>query len=193
MKRSPLSTYFASKSGLRLACLVVAAIPVLLGLGGGACIVGWASSSGTVQGYAHIVAAVTITGLRWMTWGLGTFFALVTPLVGIRAAVGWAMFRGRGSSRPGGVMDALSWFFRGDSRENIRAAAGDLRRDVRSMHKKGCARAHILAVRFWITTTTLVPVLWDGCVRISKKLPMVGGWIRGASALVRKIDPPRPG
>ena len=68
-----------------------------------------------------------------------------------------------------------------------------LRKDVRDMLKNRCSRAHIQAVRFWITTTTVAPIVWDGCVRVSKKLPVLGGWIRAVSAWLGKIDPPRLG
>lgn len=61
------------------------------------------------------------------------------------------------------------------------------------MRKKGYGRFHILAVRFWITATTIMPIAWDGCVRVSKKLPLLGSAVRIASAFLRKIDPPRLG
>ncbi|MBK8096042.1 MAG: hypothetical protein IPK26_02995 [Planctomycetes bacterium] len=93
----------------------------------------------------------------------------------------------------GGALGFFAWFTRGEIREAIRASSADLRKDVRAMRKENCGRWHILAVRFWITTTTIVPILWDGCVRISKKLPMLGSAVRAVSALLRKIDPPRLG
>ena len=96
-------------------------------------------------------------------------------------------------SAVGSFLEFCARFCRGDARENLRATAADLRKDVRDMLKNRCSRAHIQAVRFWITTTTVAPIVWDGCVRVSKKLPVLGGWIRAVSAWLGKIDPPRLG
>ena len=93
----------------------------------------------------------------------------------------------------GRALELFAWFCRGETRVMHQLAAADLREDVRDMRKKGCGRWHILAVRFWITTTTIVPIVWDGCVRISKKLPLLGSVVRAVSAFLRKIDPPRLG
>jgi hypothetical protein len=95
--------------------------------------------------------------------------------------------------RIGSALEFISWFFRGDAREKIRAVAGDLRKDVRDMREQHCGRWHIHAVRFWVTTTTVLPIVWDGCTSFSKKLPILGAWIRAVSALLRRIDPPRFG
>ena len=90
--------------------------------------------------------------------------------------------------RCGRALDFIAWFCRGETRDTIRVAATDLRLDVSEMRKKGCKKMHIAAVRFWVTATTIVPIFWDWCVRISKKLPLFGSVVRAVSALLRKLD-----
>ncbi len=82
--------------------------------------------------------------------------------------------------RVAGVLDAFAWFVRGQTRKDITAAAGDLRKDVRAMRRRRCGRCHIFWVRFWTTLMTISPIVWDGCVRISNRV-------------LRKMDGPRPG
>jgi len=60
----------------------------------------------------------------------------------------------------------------------ILCAARDLRHDVRAMREKRCKRAHILAVRAWHTVSTIVPVVWDGFVRVMKNALLMPGWIK---------------
>jgi hypothetical protein len=75
----------------------------------------------------------------------------------------------------------------------LRAAAGDLRKDVRDMRKQGCGPWHVLAVRVWITTTVILAIVWDGMMRLSQKLPVLGTMVRLGSAILRKVDPPKFG
>jgi hypothetical protein len=97
------------------------------------------------------------------------------------------------ATRAGLALDGFAWFCHGETRESVRLTAGDLRKDVRDMLAEHRSAWHILAVQFWITTTTIGPIVWDGCVRVMKKVPIVGAWIRAVSAFLRKIDPPRLG
>lgn len=146
---------------------------------------GWPTSFGGWTNLAIGGAAALFLILCFVGWALNCFSA--AP-VGTPAPASVARTRKAGS-----MLDILAWFCRGETRECLRLSASDLRKDVRAMRKQGCGRLHILAVRFWTTTTTIVPIVWDGCVRISKKVPFLGAWIRAVSAFLRKIDPPRLG
>jgi hypothetical protein len=97
------------------------------------------------------------------------------------------------NDKVGGMLDRFARLVGPETRKDVEASAADLRSEVRDMRRHLCGRWDIKVVRFWKTTTTIVPIVWDGCVRISKKLPVLGTAVRALSALLRKIDPPRLG
>ena len=91
-------------------------------------------------------------------------------------------------SRIVGALESFAWFCRGETRGMILCAAADLRRDVREMRKKRCGRWHVLAVRAWLTVTTIVPVVWDGIERVVGSVLRLVSMVRG----FRGPRPPRP-
>lgn len=91
------------------------------------------------------------------------------------------------------VMRSFAWFCRGETREIVFTAAADLQRDAREMEAQGCSRWHVRAVRCWATLRTIVPIFADGMGRVGRRLPVLGGLVRFGSAILRRIDPPKPG
>lgn len=108
------------------------------------------------------------------------------PTVEARAELEGSFGVRRGARPPqetGRALDFFALLWTGEARENIRAAAANLRKDVREMRAAGWSAWHVLGVRFWRTTTTIVPIAWDGLARA----------VRAVMAVVRRIDPPRLG
>ena len=80
----------------------------------------------------------------------------------------------------------LDWFarrFHGETRERIRAAAADLRKDVRDLRAEGASRWHVRWECLATTATTLGPIILDRVARI----------VRAVMSVVREFDGPRPG
>lgn len=131
-------------------------------------------------------------------WLDGHGFPLVRPSPSLGQALSWFIMFAAGSlglaalafartrnrkDKVGALLDFFAFLCRGEARENILASAADLRKDVRSMRSASRPRWQVTAVRCWRTTTTIVPIAWDGLARA----------IRSVVAVVRQIDPPRLG
>lgn len=84
---------------------------------------------------------------------------------------------------PGTTLDWFAGWFRGETREQIRAAAGDLRKEVRDLLAGGASRWRIRRECCWTTAATLVPIVFDRVARI----------VRAVMSVMREFDGPRPG
>lgn len=69
-----------------------------------------------------------------------------------------------------GILGAFSWFCGRASREIVQIAIADLSRDRKEMKKEGRSLWFIKTVIYWRTLTTILPIFWDGLVRVMKAI-----------------------
>jgi hypothetical protein len=59
----------------------------------------------------------------------------------------------------------LRWLFGQASREIIELAMADLERDRKEMMEEGCSPLWIQLCLLWGASRSVVPIVWDGCLR----------------------------
>ncbi len=136
---------------------------------------------------------VAVSAPGWLEW-------IQLTMLGVAGLLALTLVRGRGTTERrsprrratvGAVLDWFAWFSTGETGEMLMMSAADLRRHVSEMRKKRPGRLHVLAVRTWITVTTISPILADAVGRFAMRLPFVGAYFRAVAALLGKIDPPQ--
>ena len=89
--------------------------------------------------------------------------------------------REKSKSPPRGALtalEALRWFFDAANRDHIDLALADLKKDVRDMQRGGRRSWFIHLVLVCQVTQTLVPILWDRVVRITKAILLIASIVR---------------
>lgn len=75
------------------------------------------------------------------------------------------------------LLTGFRWFCGPENREHVDLITSDLKKDVRTMQKENRSGFFIRSVVLWKTIGTILPICYDGCLRLLTKLIPLGKYI----------------